>query len=145
MPLLRLGDDLQSATVPCTPGTSYPRPGQGPVEVGLLHRPTLLDPGTQHQFSNSHLYVAGTAHSHLLMAPTSGPLGKSVKLSFCPFCTYLWGNNLSYLNHIIIVHYNTSYGCGKCLRQAFMSSSALHNHKKVCLGLWQQAQQWWRR
>ena len=44
------------------------------------------------------------------------------------------GNDLSYLNHIIIAHYNASYGCRKCLKQAFMSSSALHNHKKVCLG-----------
>ena len=43
------------------------------------------------------------------------------------------GNDLYYLNHIIIAHYNTSYGCGKCLKQAFVSSSALHNHKKVCL------------
>ena len=59
---------------------------------------------------------------------------KSVKLSFCPFCTYAGGNDLSYLNHIIIAHYNDSYGCGKCLKQAFMLSSALHNHKKVCLG-----------
>ena len=49
----------------------------------------------------------------------------------------MWGggNDLSYLNHIIIVHYNASYGCGKCLKQAFVSSSALHTHKKVCLGL----------
>ena len=38
-----------------------------------------------------------------------------------------------YLNHIIIAHYNASYGCGKCLKQAFISSSALHNHKKVCI------------
>ena len=59
---------------------------------------------------------------------------KLVKLLFCPFCAYTGGNDISYLNHIIIVHYNASYGCGKCLKQAFMSSSALHNHKKVCLG-----------
>ena len=59
---------------------------------------------------------------------------KSVKLPFCPFCTYVGGNDLSYLNPIIIAHYNASNGCGKCLKQAFMSSSALHNHKKVCLG-----------
>ena len=61
---------------------------------------------------------------------------KSVKLSFCPFCAYAGGggNDLSYLNHIIIAHYNASYGYGKCLKQAFMSSSALHSHKKVCLG-----------
>ena len=40
-------------------------------------------------------------------------LDKSIKLSFCPFCTYTGAgeNNLSYLNYIIIVHYNASYGC----------------------------------
>ena len=59
---------------------------------------------------------------------------KSVKLSFCPFCTYAGGNDLSYLNHIIVAHYNASYRCGKCLKQAFILSSALHTHKKVCLG-----------
>ena len=58
---------------------------------------------------------------------------KSVKLSFCPFCTYAGGNDLSYLNHIIIVHYNVSYRCGRCLKQAFISSLARHTHKKVCL------------
>ena len=48
----------------------------------------------------------------------------------------MWGgNDLSYLNHIIIAHYNASYRCGKCLKQAFVSSLALHNHKKVCLRL----------
>ena len=45
------------------------------------------------------------------------------------------GNDLSYLNYIIIAHYNASYGCRKCLKQAFVSSSALHNHKKVCIRL----------
>ena len=59
--------------------------------------------------------------------------GKSIKMSFCPFCACVGANNLSYLNHIIIVHYNTSYGCGKCLKEAFVSSYALHSHKTVCL------------
>ena len=36
-------------------------------------------------------------------------------------------------NSIILAHYNMSYGCGKCLKQAFISSSTLHNHKKVCI------------
>ena len=58
-----------------------------------------------------------------------------MKLLFCPFYAHAGGNDLSYLNHIIIVPYNASYGCGKCLKQAYVSSSALHNHKKVCLGL----------
>ena len=38
------------------------------------------------------------------------------------------------MNHIIIAHYNASYGCGQCLKQVFISSLALHTHKKVCLG-----------
>ena len=59
---------------------------------------------------------------------------KSIKMSLCPFCMYGGMNDLSYPNHIIIMYYNASYGCGKCLKQVFMSSSALHNHKKVCLG-----------
>ena len=68
------------------------------------------------------------------MTPTNQPSRQVSKLSFCPFCVYTGGNDLSYLNHIIVVHYNASYGCGKCLKQAFVLSSALHNHKKVCLG-----------
>ena len=48
----------------------------------------------------------------------------------------MWGGGTIFLisTTFIIAHYNTSYGCGKCLKQAFMLSSALHNHKKVCLG-----------
>ena len=60
------------------------------------------------------------------MMLTSGPSEQVCKTIILPL--------LSYFNHIIIAHYNASYGCGKCLKQAFMSSSALHNHKKVCLG-----------
>ena len=41
---------------------------------------------------------------------------KSIKMSFCPFCMYAGVNDLSYLSHIIIAHYNASYGCGKCLK-----------------------------
>ena len=67
------------------------------------------------------------------MALTGGPLGQFHKTVVLPLLCIRGGNNLSYLNHIIIVYYNASFGCGKCLKQAFMSSSALHNHKKVCL------------
>ena len=132
MPLLHPGDDWQSIRVPHTLGTSYPQPGQEPVEISLLHRPTLPDPGAQCQFGNSHLYVVGTAHGHLFMVPTSGPLGQVHKTAILPLLCIRGGNDLSYLNHIIIVHYNASYGCGKCLKQASMLSSALHNHRKVC-------------
>ena len=70
------------------------------------------------------------------MMPTSRPsrqVGKTIILPLLHLHRGGGGNNLSYLNHIIIAHYNASYGCGKCLKQAFVSSSALHNHKKVCL------------
>ena len=56
---------------------------------------------------------------------------KSVKMSFCPFCTYAGANDLSYLNHIIIAHYNTSYGCEKCLKQTFMLCLRLRNLLQV--------------
>ena len=63
--------------------------------------------------------------------------GKSVKLSSCPFYAYAGGgeNNLSYLNHIIIAHYNASYGCRKCLKQAFVSSSPCTTTRKCASGL----------
>ena len=67
------------------------------------------------------------------MMPPSGPMGQLRKTIVLPLLHKRRGNDLPYLNYIIIAHYNASYGCGKCLKQAFMSSSALHNHKKVCL------------
>ena len=76
------------------------------------------------------------------MVPPSGPSGQFGKTIILPLLHIHGGNDLSYLNHIIIAHYNASYGCGKCLKQAFMSSSALHNHKKVCLGFITRNQLW---
>ena len=76
----------------------------------------------------------GTAYSYLFVVPTGGPLEQVCKTVILPLLHLCGGNDLSYLNHTMIVHYNASYGCGKCLKQVFMSSSALHNHKKVCLG-----------
>ena len=59
--------------------------------------------------------------------------GKSIKMSFCPFCAYAGANNLSYFNHIIIAHYNTSYGCRKCLKQHSCHLPLCTTIKKVCL------------
>ena len=67
------------------------------------------------------------------MMPPSQPLRQVSKTIVLPLLCLRGGNDLSYLNHVIIVHYNTSYGCGKCLKQAFILSSTLHNHKKVCI------------
>ena len=54
---------------------------------------------------------ANASLRHLKMemeAESDGKAGR--KLSFCPFCQYLGNNDVSYLNHIIIMHYNLSYG-----------------------------------
>ena len=69
------------------------------------------------------------------ITPPSQSLRQVSEALVLPLLHLCRGNDLSYLNHIIIAHYNASYGCGKCLKQAFVSSSALHNHKKVSLGL----------
>ena len=67
------------------------------------------------------------------MMPPSQPSRQVSKIIILPLLHLCQGNDLSYLNHIIIVHYNASYGCGLCLKQAFVLSSILHNHKKVCI------------
>ena len=56
------------------------------------------------------------------------------KLLFCPFCQYS-GNDLSYLNHIICVHYNANYKCRKCLDEVFINGQQLSKHMKCCKGL----------
>ena len=70
----------------------------------------------------------------MLTMPPGQPSRQVSKSIVLPLLRLHGGNDLSYLNHIIIAHYNASYGCGKCLKQAFVSSSTLHNHKKVCIG-----------
>ena len=41
---------------------------------------------------------------------------------------------MSYLNHIVIAHYDMRYGCGKYLKLVFKSGQQLKVHKKVCKG-----------
>ena len=60
--------------------------------------------------------------------------GGKKKVLFCPFSQYAGSNNMSYLNHIVIAHYDMSYRCGKCLKLAFKSGQQLKVHKKVCKG-----------
>ena len=112
--------------------TSHSQPGQRHVEASQIDKPPFLVHSTNSVTAMSMLWELHTTAClrHLQV----NLCGKPVKMSFCPFCAYVGTNNLSYLNHIIIVHYNTSYGCRKCLQQAFESSSTLHNNKKVCLG-----------
>ena len=73
---------------------------------------------------------------HLKMETDTKASDKSKrKLSFCPFCQYSGSNNLSYLNHIVCTHFNTSYGCRKCLKEVFSSRQQLKAHMRCCKGL----------
>ena len=74
--------------------------------------------------------VASLQHLAMEMVAEGG----KEKVLFCPFCQYVGSNDMSYLNHIVIAHYDTSYGFGKCLKLAFKSRQQLKVHKKVCKG-----------
>ena len=133
MPFLCPRDDWQSPRFPRAMGTSHVQPGQDLLKLACsIGCPYMI------LAHSADSVTAVSMLQELHMAACLRHLqvdlwDKSVKMSFCSFCAYAGANNLSCLNHIIIVHYNANYGCRKYLKQAFMSSSALHNHKKVCL------------
>ena len=104
-----------------------------PIFKGCYGDSLLYSDAELRQLSDSCLYAEGTAHCHMLMTPPGRPSRQVSKTIILHLLHLRRGNDLSYLNHIIIAHYNVSYGCGKCLKQAFVSSSTLHNHKKVCI------------
>ena len=56
------------------------------------------------------------------------------KLSFCLFYLYHGSNNLSYMNQIVVMHYNMAYGCGKCLKVVLLMGQQLKSHLKTCTG-----------
>ena len=61
--------------------------------------------------------------------------GHRPHMSCCPFCSYTIQNDLAYLNHIICVHYDASFGCGACLSAITSSGQQMKNHIKECSGL----------
>ena len=54
------------------------------------------------------------------------------KTSFCPFCSYHCHNDSTFLNHIVLFHYNVGYGCGKCVEEVFITSQSFKVHFKEC-------------
>ena len=57
------------------------------------------------------------------------------KLSFCLLCMYSGSNYISYMNHIMCVHYHANYRCGQCLNEVFTTGQQLKGHLKVSVGL----------
>ena len=83
----------------------------------------------------SKLHMPG-ALQHLPMKCEDDPADQlRTKTSFCPFCSYHCHNNSTFLNHIMSFHYDTGYGCGKCVEEVFITSQSFKVHFKECDGL----------
>ena len=61
--------------------------------------------------------------------------GHGTRMSCCPFCMYTFQNGMAYLNHIVCVHYDASFGCGACLSAITSSGQQMKIHIKECSGL----------
>ena len=53
-------------------------------------------------------------------------------VSCCPICPYMVKNNYSFLNHIIVGHYWSSFSCGKCLKFVVTTRQQTKNHIPSC-------------
>ena len=80
----------------------------------------------------SELHMPG-ALEHLPMKCEDNPADQPrMKTSFCPFCSYHCRNDSTFLNHIVSFHYDTGYGCGKCVEEVFITSQSFKVHFKEC-------------
>ena len=83
----------------------------------------------------SELHTLG-ALQHLPMKCEDDPVDQPrMKMSFCPFCSYHCRNDSTFLNHIMLFHYDVGYGCGKCVEEVFITSQSFKAHFKECDGL----------
>ena len=55
-------------------------------------------------------------------------VGPKNHMSCCPICMYVVKNNYSFLNHIIIRHYWSSFSCGKCLNFTASNGQQMKRH-----------------
>ena len=58
-----------------------------------------------------------------------------MKVSFCLFCSYHCCNDSTFLNHIMPLHYDVGYSCGKCVEEVLISSQSFKVQFKECNGL----------
>ena len=83
----------------------------------------------------SKLHTPG-ALQHLLMKCEDDPVDQPrMKMSFCLFCSYHCHNDSTFLNHIVLFHYDVGYGCSKCVEEVFITSQSFKVHFKECDGL----------
>ena len=66
--------------------------------------------------------------------PEAVKVGLKNRVSCCPICTYIVKNDYSFLNHIIIGHYWSSFSCGKCLEFVASLGQQMKKHFPDCKG-----------
>ena len=77
-------------------------------------------------------------HSHLTLShieistPDEAKVGQKNHVSCCPICTYVAQNDNSFLNHIIVGHYWSSFSCGKCLKFVVAMGQQMKRHILGC-------------
>ena len=64
--------------------------------------------------------------------PEEVKVGPKNHMSCCPICMYVVKNDYSFLNHIIIGHYWSSFSCGKCLEFVVSSRQEMKKHFHNC-------------
>ena len=77
-------------------------------------------------------------HSHLTLScipihmPDEVKMGQKNHMSCCPICAYIIKNDYTFLNHIIVSHYWSSFSCGKCLEFVASSRQQMKKHFPMC-------------
>ena len=70
----------------------------------------------------------------MISTPEEVKVGLKNHVSCCPICAYIVKNDYSFLNHIIIRHYWSSFSCGKCLEFVVSSGHQMRTHFGKCKG-----------
>ena len=55
-------------------------------------------------------------------------VGPNNCMSCCPICAYVAQNDYSFLNHIIVRHYWSSFSCGRCLKFIVTTGQQMKRH-----------------
>ena len=70
-----------------------------------------------------------------IFTPEEAKLGQKTRVSCCPICAHIVKNDNTFLNHIVICHYWSSFSCGKCLKFVASSAQQMKKHFLKCAGI----------
>ena len=86
----------------------------------------------------THLGLLQELHSHFTLSHIvihtleEAKVGLKNRMSCCPICTYVVKNDYSFLNHIIVRHYWSSFSCRKFLQFMVTNRYEMKRHIPSC-------------